>query len=164
MVVTGVWHGRHKYTVSRPLVPLLLVVAGSFFTGLISVGIGETAVAMLRSSCKLPLRVAAATSVFVVTVTVLTAALADIAIQGIDSVRLLQYCVCVLPTLTLHMQVPWSLVMWTMPGVLIGGQIGPYVSSKVSSYHGERALIALFVVLGVVMAAVGVEQSVDRWG
>jgi len=78
---------RYKYVVTRPPVPITMVVIGAFVTGLISVGIGETVVSMLRSSMKLPLRVAAATSVFVVTVTVLSAAVADIAISGIDAVR-----------------------------------------------------------------------------
>jgi len=60
-------------------------------------------------------------------------------------------------------QVPWTLVMWTMPGVLVGGQIGPYISSKVSSYYGERALIGLFVFLGFVMGGLGIDKSIERW-
>ena len=53
--------------------------------------------------------------------------------------------------------------MWTMPGVLVGGQIGPYISSKVSSYYGERALIGLFVFLGFVMGGLGIDKSIERW-
>ena len=51
-----------------------------------------------------------------------------------------------------------------LPGVLIGGQIGPYVSSKVSSYYGERALVGLFLFLGCVMGAIGAKEAIDKWG
>ena len=111
----------------------VLTSIGAFITGLISVGIGETTTTTLRLRCNLPMRVATGTSVLVVTVVVLTSAITDIALIGIDAV-------------------PWELILFTIPGVLIGGQIGPRIATKVSSKQSEILLITVFFVIGSLMA------------
>ena len=109
---------------------------GGASVGLISVGIGETTVTTLRVRCGVPMRIATGTSVFVVAVTVMFAALTDIALIGFESV-------------------PWSLVLFTIPGVLIGGQIGPKIATKLSSETGEKILIVVFLFFGILMAFKG---------
>lgn len=136
---------RHSYVVRHPPAAVGLVSLGAFVTGLASVGVGETTVSTLRVMCHLPMRVAAATSVFVVAVTIAAASVTNVIISGVGSV-------------------PWTLVMFAAPGVLIGGQIGPHVSSKVPSWAAERALVALFGVLGVTMAGMGIDKAIDAWG
>merc|ERR1719238_218011 len=135
----------HSYVVRHPPAAVGLVSLGAFVTGLASVGVGETTVSTLRVMCHLPMRVAAATSVFVVAVTIAAASVTNVIISGVGSV-------------------PWTLVMFAAPGVLIGGQIGPHVSSKVPSWAAERALVALFGVLGVTMAGMGIDKAIDAWG
>ncbi len=129
----------HEYLVCNQHEGGILAGIGSFVTGLISVGVGETVVSTLRGRCNLPMGVAAGTSVFVVIVVVLTSAVVDVALVGIEAV-------------------PWTLVMFTVPGVLIGGQIGARLSSRVSEHTAERFLILLFISLGLVMGYIGLSS------
>jgi len=122
----------YEYQVRNASQGRILNAIGGFAAGLISVGIGETAIATLRVRCGLPMKVAAATSVFIVTFTVLSAAVFDIALIGIESI-------------------PWSLVLFTIPGVLIGGQIGPKVASRISSKTAEKLMITVFLFFGTIM-------------
>ncbi len=129
----------HEYLICNQYEGGILAGIGSFVTGLISVGVGETVVSTLRGRCNLPMGVAAGTSVFVVIVVVLTSAVVDVALVGIEAV-------------------PWTLVMFTIPGVLIGGQIGAKLSSRVSEHTAERFLILLFISLGLVMGYIGLSS------
>lgn len=111
---------------------------GAFLTGMVSVGIGEVTVSQLTRR-GIPVGVAAATSVAVVIVTVMFAS----------------------STLLFQMirdggfeAVPWHLVCYTIPGVLIGGQIGPRLQGLVSQRKMECAIGILFLVLAVAMAGV----------
>ena len=47
--------------------------------------------------------------------------------------------------------VPWSLVIYTIPGVVIGGQIGPRLHGLVQQRAMERAIAVLFVAIGLAM-------------
>ena len=47
--------------------------------------------------------------------------------------------------------VPWNLVCYTIPAVIIGGQIGPYLQGKVSHEFMERAIGWLFALIGMAM-------------
>jgi uncharacterized membrane protein YfcA len=123
---------EYEYLVCNQNQGKLLTGAGGFVTGLISVGVGETVVSTLRVRCGLPMKVATGTSVLVVTVTVLSSALTDIALIGLE-------------------KIPWELVLFTIPGVLIGGQIGPKLASKISSETAEKLIIAIFLLIGVIM-------------
>ena len=44
-----------------------------------------------------------------------------------------------------------SLVMFTVPGVVIGGQIGPLVAVRVSQRSMERGLAVLFILVAALM-------------
>ncbi|MHA2231358.1 MAG: sulfite exporter TauE/SafE family protein [Candidatus Hodarchaeales archaeon] len=125
-------NNRYEYLVCNENQGRALIGLGGFVTGLISVGVGETVVSTLRIRCGLPMRVATGTSVLVVTVTVLSAALTDIALIGVDSV-------------------PWEIALFTIPGVLIGGQIGPKIATRVTSEAAEKLLIGVFLSIGTIM-------------
>ena len=109
---------------------------GAFLTGMVSVGIGEVVMPQLVKRHRVPLPVAAATSVFVVIVVVASASFAQIGALisegGVSAV-------------------PWNLVVYTVPGVIIGGQIGPRLHGRIGSRFMERSIGGLFAVIGVAM-------------
>ena len=144
--------------------------AGGLLTGLLGVGVGETLLPQLLRGCCMPLPLAAGTSVATVVATAAAAAavqfseLASASGDGIASV------------------VPWSLVCYTIPGVLtiwrcthlnhhilclttshppippgvlIGGQLAPLIASRrlLSDDVIESIAAALFGVVGVAFAA-----------
>jgi uncharacterized protein len=113
--------------------------------GLVSVGLGELLMPNLVKRCKIPVAVSAATSVFVIAVTVLsgsvTAILALIQRGGLDSV-------------------PWGLIAYTVPGAIIGGQLGSRFQGTLSAATTERIIATLFAVVGVAfLATVGLAST-----
>jgi uncharacterized membrane protein YfcA len=54
--------------------------------------------------------------------------------------------------------VPWNLLCYDIPGVLIGGQIGPRLQGRVSPHTMRRAISLLFVVLSVAMMFVAIRK------
>ena len=121
----------------------IMTAAGAFLTGLVSVGIGEVTISQLTRR-GVPIAVAAATSVLVVIVTVATAS-TTLAVQLVRDGG--------------WMAIPWDLLIWDIPGVLIGGQIGPRLQGKVSQRTMQTAIAALFIVLSIAMANV----AWQRW-
>jgi hypothetical protein len=55
--------------------------------------------------------------------------------------------------------VPWNLLCYDIPGVLIGGQIGPRLQGRVSPHTMRRAISVLFVMLSVAMMFVALRKS-----
>ena len=109
---------------------------GGFLTGLLSVGMGEVVMPQLVKAGKVPVPVAAATSILIVIITVMCASFTHIATLinegGVNAV-------------------PWHLVAYTIPGVIIGGQIGPRLQGKISSHLMERVIASVFTVIGFAM-------------
>ena len=54
---------------------------------------------------------------------------------------------------------PWNLVCYSIPGVLIGGQIGPRLQGLVSQRAMEHAIGALFFVLSGAMLLVALQKA-----
>ena len=138
-------HG-HEYTYRAPRLGVRsysLTAVGAFLTGMVSVGIGEVTISKLTRK-GLPIAVAAATSVLVVIVTVVFASttLAAQLIRGGGWTA-----------------VPWDLLVYDIPGVLIGGQIGPRLQGKVAPHTMRRAIAVLFVVLGTAMMLVAFRKA-----
>lgn len=138
---------RPNYDVQsrRPHIPtrdFALTGVGAFLTGMVSVGIGEVIVSRLTRR-GVPVGTAAATSVAIVMFTILLA------------------------TTTLVTQlvrdggvgaIPWNLICYEVPGVAIGGQIGPRLQGLVSQRNMERAIAALFIFLAVAMMSVALKK------
>ncbi|MBU2676779.1 MAG: sulfite exporter TauE/SafE family protein [Gammaproteobacteria bacterium] len=125
-----------------PKSDFLLAGAGAFLTGLVSVGIGEVIISRLTKR-GIPVGIAAATSVAIVFITILfaTTTLVTQLIRdgGIGAV-------------------PWNLICYEIPGVLIGGQIGPRLQGLVSQRAMELAIGMLFVFLAAAMMAVAMKK------
>ncbi|MFX0113132.1 MAG: TSUP family transporter [Candidatus Hodarchaeota archaeon] len=79
-------NNQYEYLVCNTNQGRALIGLGGFVIGLISVGVGETLASVLWIRCSLPTRAATATSVLVVTITVLSAALTDVILIGVESV------------------------------------------------------------------------------
>ncbi|MDH3619676.1 MAG: sulfite exporter TauE/SafE family protein [Gammaproteobacteria bacterium] len=137
-------HG-HEYTYLVPRLGMksyALTGLGAFLTGMVSVGIGEVTISKLARK-GVPVAVAAATSVLVVIVTVAFAS-TTLAAQLIKAGG--------------WTAVPWNLLVYDIPGVLIGGQIGPRLQGKIAPHIMRRAIAILFIVLAIAMMTVAARK------
>ncbi len=108
--------------------------AGAFLAGLISTGVGEATLPTLVRRSRVPVPVAAATSTLVVAITVLGAALThlvQLARQGGLAA------------------IPWNLIVWGVPGAILGASIGTQLHGRVSERATRRFFAALFAAIGV---------------
>jgi len=106
-----------------------LATGGGFITGLISAGLPEVTTTQLIVRCRLPPRVAVATSVFVLAV----AAIAGAIVHAFAATPV------------------WYVVAWSIPGVVIGGTVGTRVGKYVPSEVMEPALGVVFGLVGVIV-------------
>lgn len=130
----------HTYTFRKPRMGIIgagITSLGAFLTGLLGVGIGEVIVPQLVKRNHVPVAVAAATSVFVVIITIASASFTQvaalIAAGGVNAI-------------------PWNLVCYTVPAVIIGGQIGPWLQGRIAQRTMERAIAILFGIIGLAMS------------
>lgn len=121
------------YTVCNRSEGMTLAGVGGLFVGLISTGLGELNGYFLLRRCRVPSSVAVATSVFVVAVTVLAAA-------GGHVYSFVQAGGETLTTVG-------NLVVFTVPGVIIGGQLGARVAQRIPQSVLERSLGILFILI-----------------
>ena len=114
----------------------LSILIGGFFTGLLSTGVGEVTMPQLVKEGKIPVPVAAATSVFIVIATFFFASITHVSHLikhgGIEAV-------------------PWHLVCYTIPGVIIGGQIGPRLQGRFSRPSMIKGISLVFFLVGLAM-------------
>jgi uncharacterized protein len=135
---------EYRYNVCDKRTGELVCAIGSALEGMISVGLGELVMPDLIRRCKVPVSVSAATSVFVMTVAVLAGSatgIASLALKGGVSA------------------IPLNLLLFTIPGAVIGGQIGSKAQGRLSSLTMERLIVAIFAVVGVsffYVSAVGI--------
>ncbi|MCH7962307.1 MAG: sulfite exporter TauE/SafE family protein [Bacteroidetes bacterium] len=125
------------YTVCNRTEGRLIAGVGGMFIGMISTGLGELNGYFLLQRCRVPSAVAVASSVFVVAVTALVASTGHF-------IKFVQTGGETLNTVL-------SLVIFTVPGVIIGGQLGPLVASRISQQTLERGLAILFIIVAVFM-------------
>ncbi|MFC7059484.1 sulfite exporter TauE/SafE family protein [Halovenus salina] len=109
-----------------------LSTVGGFITGLISAGLPELVTTQLIVRCRLPPRVAVATSVF----TLAIAAGAGALVHALSATPV------------------WWVVAWSVPGVVVGGTIGTRVAKYVPSDLMEVALGVVFGLVGVLVLGV----------
>jgi len=134
---------EYVYKIPEPgILGSLYTGVGAFLTGMVSVGIGEVIVPQLtKRGVPMPIAVAASVKIVIVTAACASFTLIGQLISegGMDAI-------------------PWHLVMYTIPGVLIGGQIGPRLQTYVSHRVMEYSISTLFIVLAVAMSLVGLRK------
>ncbi len=142
--ITGTDGTTYTYKAPRQGKGAVATGIGGFLTGLLGVGIGEVVMPQLVKANKVPIPVAAATSVFSVIVVIASASFTQIsaliAQGGLNAV-------------------PWNVVVYTIPAVIIGGQIGPRLHGKVSQRSMEKGIAYLFIVIGLAMAYIAIRNT-----
>jgi uncharacterized membrane protein YfcA len=109
-----------------------LSTVGGFVTGLISAGLPEMVTTQLIVRCRIPPRVAVATSVFTLGV----AAGAGALVHALSATPV------------------WWVVAWSIPGVVVGGTIGTRVAKYVPSDRMELGLGIVFALVGLLVLGV----------
>jgi len=122
-----------RYTVCNRTEGMLLCGTGALFMGMVSTGLGEMNGYFLLQCCRVPSKVSVATSVFVVAITALVASVGHLA-------KFIQIGGDTLNTV-------FSIVIFTVPGVILGGQIGSRVASRIPQRVLEIGLAVLFILV-----------------
>ena len=118
------------YTVCNTTEGRLISGIGGLFVGMVSSGLGELNGYFLLQRCRVPSSVSVATSVFVVAITALIASAGHV--YGVAQGGL--------PGLTTM----GNLLLFTVPGVVLGAQLGPEVAKRVPDRVMEIGLGLLF--------------------
>lgn len=125
----------YKYTVCNRGMGRFFAVIGGAFVGMISVGLAELQEFQLVARCRVPAPVAIATSVFVVVITVLIASVGHFyeffthaKDQEINEVL--------------------NIVVFSIPGVVVGGQLGPRLQKVLPADKAKIGVAVLFVLVG----------------
>ncbi len=129
---------EYKYTVCHKDMGRFFAGIGGAFVGMISVGLAELQEYHLVAKCKVPPPVAVATSVFVVVVTVLIASVGHVYEFAVHAEQ--EAIVRIV-----------NIVIYTIPGVIIGGQLGPALQNKLPEDKMKVGVSILFVLVGGTM-------------
>lgn len=129
---------EYRYTVCNKDQGLVFAGIGGALLGMISVGLAELQEYHLLARCRVPSPVAVATSIFVVVVSVLVASLGHF-------YRLATSADAGILTQVL------SIVAFTIPGVIVGGQIGPMMQARLNPDIAKVGIAILFIAVGIFM-------------
>ncbi len=121
----------YEYPTCWRLPGVVMAAVGGVLTGMISAGLPEISTTQLVVRCRVPPRVAIATSVF-------TLALVAAVGAGIHA---------------LSAQPVWQVVGWSIPGVLIGSTIGSRVGKYLPAKVMEKGLGVVFGSVGILVLA-----------
>lgn len=127
----------YNYTVCNKNMGRMFAGIGGAFLGMISVGLAELQEYHLVAKCKVPTRVAVATSIFVVVVTVLVASVGHFYEFTKEGGEVLNQVV--------------NLIIFTIPGVIIGGQIGPRLQKIIPADKMKVGISIMFIIVGIFM-------------
>jgi len=97
-------------------------------SGMLSVSVGEWMVPLMRSRIKLRMRVAVATSIVTVFGTCIAGSLFH---------------------LILGASADLSILIWAVPGVIVGGQIGPRFTERINERRLKEVFIFLLTLIGI---------------
>ncbi len=122
---------EYRYTRPGRTLTQAMGAGGAFLQGLMGAGLPEVTTTQLLLRGKLPPRVAVATSVTTLTVTVFFAALIH-ALGG---------------------EPPWHVVLWSCPGALTGAQFGARLQAKLPPNVSQRFLAVVFTAVGILVIA-----------
>ncbi len=103
---------------------------GGFFAGMVSAGIGEINDYVFMNKLKLKGAVAAGTSVFIVSLTVLSAGIVHFVSIAFTE-----------PQILINLG---EVLIYCIPGVIIGAQIGVFISKYISDVLRQRLISSLF--------------------
>lgn len=106
-------------------------VLGGILVGLTGIGIGELATTSLIVRHRLPVRVAIGTGILIVFATVLPATLVHAYVFSSG-----------------EMKVHWNILSMTIPAVACGGQVSPFISSRLDGEKLKVLLAFVFVIVG----------------
>lgn len=115
----------------------IITAIGGLFTGMVSTGLGQMNGYFFLKRCRLPSGGAVATSVLIVAVTTLVASAGH-------TLKLLKMG-------DESMMEVMTLIIFTAPGVLIGGQIGPALSSRIPQKALETGLAVMFLIVAALL-------------
>ncbi len=121
----------YKYPTCWRLPGVIMAAVGGALTGMISAGLPEISTTQLVVRCRVPPRVAIATSVFTLAIVAAVGA-------GIHA---------------LSAEPVWRVVGWSIPGVLVGSTIGSRVGRYLPAKVMEKALVVLFGGVGILVLA-----------
>ncbi|AUC61209.1 hypothetical protein AA637_08555 [Cyanobacterium sp. HL-69] len=127
----------YYYTIYNGTEGRLLASIGALFLGMVSTGLGQLNGFYLIQRCRVPSPVAIATSVFIVAITALIASIGHV-IQFAQAGGE-------------ELQMVLNIVIFTVPGVLMGAQLGSIVATKLSQQKLERAMGILFIFVGLLI-------------
>ncbi len=127
----------YHYTVCNKNTGRLFAMLGGVFVGMISVGLAELQEYQLVARCKVPTPVAVATSIFVVVITVFVASVGHFYEFAREGGEILNQVL--------------NVIVFTIPGVIVGGQLGPYLQKRISEDKMKVSISVLFVLLGAAM-------------
>lgn len=127
----------YHYTVCNKPMGRLFAAIGGMFVGMISVGLAELQEYHLVARCKVPTPVAIATSIFVVVITVLVASMGHFYEFAIEGGAVLNEVL--------------NVVVFTVPGVILGAQLGPKIQKMVPEDTIKVGVSGLFILIGIFM-------------
>jgi uncharacterized membrane protein YfcA len=132
--------GEYRYTICNKNLGRMFAAVGGGFLGMISVGLAELQEYHLVARCRVPSPVAVATSIIVVVITVLVASIGHFYgfVAHSDPAMMNQVV---------------NLVLYTAPGVIIGGQLGPLLQTRLNPDIVKVGVSILFIVVGIIMLA-----------
>jgi uncharacterized membrane protein YfcA len=116
----------------------IMAVAGAF-AGIIGVAIGEISNTFLTVRKEVPVKVATGTSALVLHVTILAALATNLLVLWSD-LELFD---------AERIEIPWLIAFILAPVVIIGGQIGSFINSRLTDRTLIRALMTAYTVIGV---------------
>lgn len=119
------------YTVCNRTEGRLIAAAGALFKGMIATGLGEINEHFLLERCHVPSAVSVATGVYVLLLTSLAAAAGHL----VGFLRSSGDALGPVP----------GILIFSIPGVLIGGQLGPWIAGAVSERTFDRVLHVLLL-------------------
>lgn len=116
--------------------------AGGFFQGAAGFGIGELGIISMMLT-RIPTRIAIGTSHVIVAATAVAASVLHFLLAaGLPAGYLF----------------PWNIPLMTVPAVVLGGQLAPYVAARLPSRSLERFVSVLFIVIAFALVVLAFKQ------
>ena len=122
----------------------LALSTGGVVAGLIGIGIGEISNTYLMLKKKVPVRISTGTSALILHLTILSALIANFSIIG-GLVPFLQVD---------NFQIPLNVAVIIAPTVLVGGQIGAFINSRLDPAIMMRILMTVYSFVGILILAI----------